>query len=464
MAPKFNDKYTVENVFTPSNQARLTFIERVDINDKLVDALRTPGKQIVVYGPTGSGKSTLVNNKLRQLYENHVTSRCFTGLSFEQLLLDGFSQLGRFYETKETHQRKVEISPSLGTEYLGIKTQIGFKLSQEAQTEQRRLLPPQLTPQTLARFLGEANCCWLLEDFHKIDPTEKVKLAQVMKLFMDTSVDYGDLKIIAIGAVDTARQVVEYDPEMRNRVSELYVPLMTSDELRRIVHMGERLLNFRIAPKVKSGIVKYSNGLASVCHQLCLNICFAAGINETLPELMEINDYILEKALQRYLDNASDTLKDAFDKGFRRFRKSRFDNCRLILQALVRCGQDGATAPDIFNRIKKATPDYPRGNLLLYLKKLQTVERGALIRFDPVTGKYSFSDPIYFAFALTTFEREKDFYLDIDFDKENLIKSIKAIVNPSESVAIGFGSKERASPAPKELDPEYDQQLYIDKE
>ena len=37
-------------------------------------------------------------------------------------------------------------------------------------------------------------------------------MAQIMKVFMDTAVDYPDVKVVAIGAVDSAREVIKYDP------------------------------------------------------------------------------------------------------------------------------------------------------------------------------------------------------------------------------------------------------------
>src|SRR5215470_16211491 len=174
----------VQDVFTPTKPARATFVEREAVNDKLVGALRTPGKQSVVYGHSGSGKTTLLVNKLHQLYERHITTRCVEGLLFDQLVLDGFDQLGRFYESERSTTRKTW-SPSIHAEYLGLKAQIDLRPPAGQQFKESRLLPPQLTPQTLARFLGQANCCWVLEDFHKMEPAEKRKLSQVMKVFMD---------------------------------------------------------------------------------------------------------------------------------------------------------------------------------------------------------------------------------------------------------------------------------------
>ena len=85
--------YLTRDVFTPTKPARIAFVERDSVNDKLVNSLTTPGKQIVVYGHSGTGKTTLLVNKLTQLYERHITTRCMKGLKFEQLILDAFDQL-----------------------------------------------------------------------------------------------------------------------------------------------------------------------------------------------------------------------------------------------------------------------------------------------------------------------------------------------------------------------------------
>ena len=207
------EKHDVRDVFTPTKPAILTFVERKAINEKLVDSLRTPGKQLVVYGHSGSGETTLLINKLFQLYENHITTRCMSGLNFDQIIIDAFDQLNQYYISEETRTIKSGISGSLSAEYIGIKAKIDLSLSEDFQTKQHRIIPPQLTPQKLASFIGSAGCCWVLEDFHKIDDGEKKKLSQIMKIFMDMAVDYNDLKIIAIGAVGTAREVVAYDSE-----------------------------------------------------------------------------------------------------------------------------------------------------------------------------------------------------------------------------------------------------------
>ena len=352
-------------------------------------------------------------------------------------MLDAFDQLGSFYNAEKVQTQQRTSSSGIEAEYGSIKARLGIDSSDAQQLTHQLVLPPQLTPQTLARFLGEAKCCWVLEDFHKIEPIEKTKLAQVMKVFMDMADRYSELKIVAIGAVDTARQVIEYDVEMRNRVSEIYVPLMRDEEIKEISEKGEQLLNLRITEDVKVDLVKSSNGLASVCHQLCLNMCFAANVNVTLKKTGILNSSILKKAIEQYLGDASDTLKGAFDKAFKQERKTKFEDAKLIVEALLQVDQDGADRASILDKVNELSPQYPMPRLTSHLEKLQKNERGTILRYDPSSGRYSFKDPFYRAFALALAKKnQKSEEKQLDFittDLEGIIvKLLKShyTVNP----------------------------------
>ena len=410
------DEYFATEVFTPSQPAEVTFIERKTIQDRIVNDLSTPGKQLVIYGHSGSGKTTLIVNKLRQLYEDHITTRCLIEMTFEQILLDAFDRLGAFYIDESSNTKTVHLGVSFKSKYLNIRSQI----QNSDHVTKYRVIPPQLTPQTLAELMGEAQCCWVLDDFHKVDESEKKKLAQTMKVFMDVSQDYKQLKIIAIGAVNTAREVLMYDSEMKSRVSEVLVPLMTESELESIINKGSRCMNIDIPLYQKDKIIKYSSGLAATCHQLCLNICFASDVMNTALETYHVSDGDVKRAVQNYINESSDTLKSVFDKAFRIQRKRKYDNCRLIAFALCRFDTDGATYPDLLQRIREKHPSYPRSNLTRYLGELKNSSRGKLIRHDLNSGKYAFSDPIFRAYAITIAQQslEKDEFrqLSLAFD------------------------------------------------
>lgn len=400
------DKSLTRDVFTPTKPARIAFVERDAINDKLVNSLTTPGKQIVVYGHSGTGKTTLLANKLTQLYEHHITTRCMKGLKFDQLLLDAFDQLEPFYAQERQNVLKSSTGVDLGISYKTLQAKISTQVSADASEKQARILPPQLTPQALGKFLGAQKACWVLEDFHKIDASEKDKLSQLMKVFMDLSDEYPELKIIALGAVDTARQVVDYDPEMRNRVAEVHVSLMTEQEIARIIEKGESALNISFNAEIKKLISRHSNGMASVCHHLCLNMCNAAGITETVDgNPMTLTRQHCEHAVKTYVEEASDSIKSAFDKALKQRRKTQYPNANLILNALCSLKEEGASRVDIHNTIKRSEPKYPEANLKYLLPKLCTLEYGGVLRFDSNSGLYSFSDPIYRAYALAQLQK-----------------------------------------------------------
>jgi energy-coupling factor transporter ATP-binding protein EcfA2 len=161
------------NVFTPARPAKLTFVERKDINQKLVDALKTPGKQLLIYGYTGSGKTSLIKNKLLQTYENSITTSCTEGMQFEQLILQAFDKFDAFFTTERVKEKSRDNLIGLEANYNLIKAQISSSHSSKTSEKQERIVPLQLTPQKLAEFFGKLNSCWVIEDFHKMEPAEK---------------------------------------------------------------------------------------------------------------------------------------------------------------------------------------------------------------------------------------------------------------------------------------------------
>lgn len=389
-------------VFTPSVPAKKAFIEREAIQNKLVNALMTPGKQLVIYGHSGVGKTTLMNHKIFQTYSSHITTRCMKGMKFEQLLLDAFAKLEIFYskELTNTNSSSYTIGADVTSLFSLIKTQLSSTIKRDESNKQAILVPPQLNGPTLGKFLGEIKACWILEDFHKMDISEKASLSQLMKVFMDLGNDYPELKIIAIGAVDTARQVVEYDAEMKNRVFELSVPLMTDDEIIQIINKGSELLNLNFTEDLKKEIVQHSAGMASVCHDLCVHLCQNAGIYATVDEKVTFGIKEWKQALLSYLEAASDKIQSAFEKALRQDRRNKFAHEKIIIESLCDFPRGEAARLAIEAKILRNHKDYPKAGLKNRLDKLCTQEKGSILRYNEYSGTYCFADPIYHAYAL----------------------------------------------------------------
>lgn len=407
--------FLVDEVFTPASPAIACYVPRDEkVNDKVVNALKTRGKQVVVYGHSGSGKTTLLLNKLNEVYEHHLTSRCMKGTTVDALLLDAFSQLDPFFETEVTTIRKVSADYALEASFQTIKASLRTSSGTDQSTKSLRLVPPQLTAHSLAKLLGIKRLCWVIEDFHKVDDVEKKKLSQVMKIFMDCGAEYPQLRIITLGAVQTARQVVEYDDEMRNRVSEIEIQLMEPGEILEIISTGERRLNIEFSEKIKKLIAKYSGGLPAVCHQLCLNACNASGLTKTSPSKVRITNEDIKKAVETYVEETSDSIRSRFEKALKPSRNSKHNIAKIVLQILSDFPDIGVSRFELLQKIKQDFPKYTDTSLKRALTALTLPPAGEVIRHSQNSGLYAFSDPLYHAYAMTIFHKVDSSQIDIE--------------------------------------------------
>lgn len=407
--------FSVDEVFTPASPAIACYVPRDEkTNDKVASALKTRGKQIVVYGHSGSGKTTLLLNKLNEIYENHLTSRCMKGLTVDALLLDAFSQLAPFYEIERATTEKNSVECQFESTFQSIKASLKTSIGTDQSAKSQRLVPPQLTAHTLAKLLGSKKLCWVIEDFHKVEEAEKKKLSQVMKIFMDCGAEFPQLKIITLGAVQTARQVVEYDDEMRNRVSEIEIHLMEPDEILKIIATGERRLNIEFSEKIKKMIAKYSGGLPAVCHQLCLNACNANGLIETAEITVKITNEDVKKAVETYVEETSDSIRSRFEKALKPSRNSRHNIAKIVLQVLIDFPDTGASRFELLQKIKNEVPTYTDASLKRALNSLTLPISGEVIRHSQNSGLYAFSDPLYHAYAMTIFHKVDNSQVDIE--------------------------------------------------
>jgi len=383
-------------VFTPSTVAVNSFIERdYRTVNQLVDALNTPGKQIVIYGYSGCGKSTLLYNKLNQVYENSITTRCMSGMTYENIIIDAFDKMDDIIKDTGT-EKSFTIKPEVSVEYAEIKSSVSlFEYKSKKSENSKEILAPQLTASRLGKFFGEANCCWVLEDFHKITGDDKVKISQLMKIFMDMAVDYPELKIIALGAVGTAREVVLYDHELNNRVSEVLVKPMEKDEIKEIISSGEKQLNVKFSESQKNRIAEYSCGLPSICHQLCLNVCFINKVYETQKYLKAFTDEDLDQAIEKMIEEKADSYKSEYSIAVKDESGTEPNPYKEIIKSALTLNKTDFSIEEITGSLKGKVDDL-RGKL----DELSSVERAEILIYNEVTSTYRFNNLFIKNYAL----------------------------------------------------------------
>jgi len=394
-------KHQVFDVFTPSTEAGLTFVERPQAKKDFVNSLKTHGRQLVIFGHSGSGKTTLVKNILDSVKQKYIVTSCESSTTIEELILSAFDKLNPYYIDEKGSKLSAKISSELKTSYLGIESKISGEGAVETSNKLKRVVPIQLTPQRLSEFFGAINCIWVIEDFHKVGEEQRKRLADIMKIFKDTS-KASPTKIIAIGAVGSPREIIEFDDNLKNRVAEIEVPLMNEAEIGELIKKGENLMKVEFEDIVKKRIVSLSNGLASVCHHLCLNICTNNDITETSRKKIIFSSIDLDNAVQKYVNEQSDSFKSMYDKAVKVQRQGKFNNGELIIKAMLNINKEEVSYSDLLTEIKRLQPDYPQGNLTTYLSTLTSPERDEILRYDEDANKYSFSNPFLKVYAMMT--------------------------------------------------------------
>jgi Cdc6-like AAA superfamily ATPase len=383
--------YILEDVFTPTTEAKLTYVTRETIENELEKNVKIPGQQIVIYGHSGSGKTTLLRNKLKKLNQSYIKTHCEKNTTFESLLLQAFDSLNVFYKNQRVESHSNQISSELKATYLDISASIKATNTSTASAKSERVVPIQLTPLRLSQFLGAINCIWIIEDFHKVSDIEKQRIADVIKIFIDTANDFKKVKIICIGAVGTARELLQFDDNLYNRINELPIPLMTDNELEEIVKKGFNLMNLTIEQSLIDKIVYYSHNLGSVCHQICYDLCFYNNIKKSKFFKEEITEDDFRKAIDSFVRKNSDTYNKIYDKIV------SLDLGWHILKTFESVEKEFVSIGELEIRI----PDHKKLDRedfqeLLFL--LASSEFNEIIRFDRTSQKYSISTPFFRAF------------------------------------------------------------------
>jgi energy-coupling factor transporter ATP-binding protein EcfA2 len=383
--------YNLEEVFTPTTEAKLTYVTRKTIETELEKNIKIPGQQIVIYGHSGSGKTTLLRNKLKSIGQSYVKTHCEKNTTFESLLLQAFDSLNVFYKKEKSESTSHQISSELKATYLDISASIKASNSTTNSSKSERLIPVQLTPLRLSQFMGEINCLWIIEDFHKVNDSEKQRIADVIKIFIDTANDYKKVKIICIGAVGTARELLQFDDNLYNRINELPIPLMSDSELESIVNIGFNLMNLTIQQSLIDKVVYYSHNLGSVCHQICYDLCFYNDIKKSNFIKQEITEEDFRKAINSFVRKNSDTYNKIYDKIV------CLDLGWHILKTFENVEKEFVSIGEIEIRIPQHKRT-EREELKELLDELSSPNYNEIIRFDNTSKKYSISTPFFRAF------------------------------------------------------------------
>jgi hypothetical protein len=199
----------LEDVFKKSGLPTYTFVEPAEYNHLRV-ALRTPGRGVVVEGPSGIGKTTAVRKAASDI-----------GIDDHAQMLSGRNAQDR------------ELIASL----------------------------PQL---------GDIGTV-IIVDFHRMDEATKHLIADFLKELADKE-DTGT-KIILIGINKAGDSLVHFAPDLNNRIDTIHFEVNSVTKVRQLIQRGEEALNITIqcADAIAVDASGSFHMAQILCNELCLN-------------------------------------------------------------------------------------------------------------------------------------------------------------------------------------------------
>jgi Cdc6-like AAA superfamily ATPase len=432
--PKFIRRYfkiyRLEEVFTPNTAAKLTYVSRNELENTLNLNLSQIGRCIVLYGESGSGKTTLIRRQLKEMKINYVMISCNHNTSYETIIQQVIDRLDIFYVSKKTTNRDYRMTAQMTSDFKLFKNSLTGTRGVIEGNESTRVIAPQFSAQRIAKYLGNVHSVLVLEDFHKVSEEEKLKIADLIKTFIDEANNYSDLKVLCIGAVNSPRELIKQQADLEPRLSELRIPLLDDTELKKMVELGAKLLNIKMSETLVKYIVFYSNNIASLAHKMCFDICYSSGVTKTQFRNKYIDDDKFYYAIQSFINSNTDSLSRIYELCTK--KKIGW----YILKTMT-----NFTKPASINEIRdimiKKRHDFPLEEIRETLQEM-TSEQMKILRYDVSTEKFSISSPFWGAFLRTQLAMEQSEKNRLIKNKRNLKFRLLNIDEDSSEVELSY--------------------------
>ena len=314
-----------EDVFTPKTIATREMFERRNeddldgnpgLQDNLRDALREAGGQVVLFGDTGVGKSSLLRYAAEDERLKTVVVECLSSKGYEDLMEDAIRKLVDVRELSRTSTTKVggEMESEVKAQWL-----LSFKAKLMGERERERefeVVQKTSIDALIAAMQASETRLFVLDNFQNIPEGETRHLiAQTMEFFSDRSAETSDIKAVVIGIAEDAPSLIGGSGSFRRRVTEIGVPRMPDDEIRAILVRGFSLLGVAVGDDVLRRLLFYSDGFPYFAHLLGLHLSRYA--RRQTPPLVDIADVdrALKRAVQSVDRSYADRIEMAFEAG-----------------------------------------------------------------------------------------------------------------------------------------------------
>jgi Cdc6-like AAA superfamily ATPase len=319
-----------------------------DLQERFQERLGEPGRQIVLYGDTGVGKTSLVRYVCETQEIKMVYVEC--GLRFEEMLKEALAKAGITEERFEGIDQKSTHAGVRGTLlalYAGGRHDIEDKYVTTS-------YPVSVQTAIREALTVEGFKVLFLDNFENLQPREyrdevATEIVQLMKSFSDRS---GGVKVVVAGIPSESEALLSLDDATGRRTAQLEVPRMPDEELDEILRKGEAKLGIEFDADCRANIIRYSDGFPYYTHLHALHAVRKAKREGEVR--VGINHFMA--ALDSILEDADLTLKRTYADAAETTGKVKVR--RSIMEAMARVEKQEVTFREIKASFWKIHPQY----------------------------------------------------------------------------------------------------------
>lgn len=319
-----------------------------ELQDRFEERLSEPGRQVVLYGDTGVGKTSLVSHACATNGIRLVRVEC--GPPFQDLMKEALARAGVTEDSFEAIEKR--------SAYAGVRGTLAVLFAGGRHDVEEREISKSY-PVTIQTAVVEALTIAgiqvvFLDNFENLRSKDHrgataTEIVQLMKSCADRD---GGVKMLVAGIPEESEALLGLDQATGRRTSQIEVPRMPDEELDEILRKGEDRLGVEFDADCRASIIRYSDGFPYYTHLHALH-AVRRSLREgqtrvSLAHFVGALDSILSDAdltLSRMYEDAAETT------GTVKTRKS-------VMEAVARLEKQEVTFREIKASFRETHPQY----------------------------------------------------------------------------------------------------------
>ena len=394
--------------FTPTIPAVHNYVNREKEDEEFYSALLQPGLQIIVYGPTGVGKTSMVWSALEKHKLNYLMFPFDNTITKDNLCSKIMNKLGFEKKTQETVTNEKGLSGEVsgGATFWSLVSFKG-KLGANGKKVNTSVRVPYFSDadvDAVVDALHSTGCILYFDDLEKVRDDEiRLMIAHMGKKLSDkAALEFSGAKIIYAGISQEVGKLITLDSSLRARLADQIMSPLKDGQIKEILELGWGHSGFLFSNIDLDKIVRLCCGYARYAHWIGQE----AAINAVRNDRNEIADGDIDFALDVIIRKYQDDYQSRFDEATN--HKSGLRIRERILFAIALSPDIEVHNDFIFKTVSELAGQKLEANQISGpLGELKKESRGKILEQGRVTGYHRFRDLMIKPYIRILLQRSK---------------------------------------------------------